>query len=131
MPALSQHSIPTLPKLFVSGFSLEITELELARLIAPHGDIATIKIVRDKKTRLCKGYAFVEMETIGGAQAAIEALDGTPIADRLLTVKLTEAKQVAPAPPSRTPNSKYTKAGYVTTADTTEQPRRLRKRLGA
>lgn len=50
-------------KLFVSGFPLEITELELAQLIAAHGDISTIKIVRDRKTRICKGYAFTEMQT--------------------------------------------------------------------
>ena len=54
-------------KLFVSGFPLDITEIELAKLIAPYGDIATLKIVRDKKTRICKGYAFVEMETKEGA----------------------------------------------------------------
>ncbi|RFZ92864.1 RNA-binding protein [Mucilaginibacter conchicola] len=46
-------------KLFVSGFPLGITELELATLIAPYGDIDTIKIVRDKKTKKCKGYAFI------------------------------------------------------------------------
>jgi RNA recognition motif-containing protein len=35
-----------LVKLFVGGFPLEIDELELAKLFAPHGDISTIKIVR-------------------------------------------------------------------------------------
>ena len=45
-------------KLFVGGFPLDITELELVQLFNLHGDVATIKIVRDKKTRMCKGYAF-------------------------------------------------------------------------
>jgi hypothetical protein len=66
-------------KLFVSGFPLEITEMELAKLIGPHGTIATMKIVRDKKTRICKGYAFVEM-------------DGVMIGERALTVKISEEK---------------------------------------
>lgn len=48
-----------LVKLFVGGFPLVIDELELAKLFGPHGDISTIKIVRDKKTRICKGYAFI------------------------------------------------------------------------
>jgi RNA recognition motif-containing protein len=64
-------------KLFVGGFPLEMTELELVQLIAPHGDVSTIKIVRDKKTRVCKGYAFLEMTDRKGAEQVIEMLDGT------------------------------------------------------
>jgi len=41
-------------KLFVGGFPLEMTELELVKMIGPHGDVETIKIVRDKKKQ---GYA--------------------------------------------------------------------------
>lgn len=83
-------------KLFVSGFPLEITELELAQFIAPHGDLSTIKIVRDRKTRICKGYAFVEMQTAEGAANATLALDGLEMADRSLTVKLAEEKTAMP-----------------------------------
>jgi RNA recognition motif-containing protein len=90
-------------KLFVGGFPLDITELELVMLIGTHGDVDTIKIVRDKKTRKCKGYAFVEMKDQEGADRAVEALDGTLIGDRLLSVKITEDK---PAPVKR-PFSKF------------------------
>jgi RNA recognition motif-containing protein len=83
-------------KLFVSGFPLEITEIELAKLIAPYGDIGTLKIVRDKQTRKCKGYAFVEMLTEQGAANAAAALDGLPMEDRQLTVKLSEETPAAP-----------------------------------
>ena len=83
-------------KLFVSGFPLEITELELAQLFAPHGDISTIKIVRDRKTRICKGYAFIEMQTFEDAVNASEALNGAQSGDRYLTVNHVEEK---PAPP--------------------------------
>jgi RNA recognition motif-containing protein len=86
-------------KLFVSGFPLDITEIALAKLIAPYGDIATLKIVRDKKTRICKGYAFVEMETKEGAKQASEALNGTPMLDRELTVKISEEKPVITTQP--------------------------------
>lgn len=85
-------------KLFVGGFPREISELELAMLIAPYGDIATLKIVRDKKTRICKGYAFVEMLTEQGAVQASAALDGQEMQGRELTVKINveqPAKQVA------------------------------------
>jgi RNA recognition motif-containing protein len=42
-------------KLFIGGFPLDITELELVQLVAPYGTISTIKIVRDKQTHQCKG----------------------------------------------------------------------------
>ena len=52
----------------------------------------TIKIVRDKKTGTCKGYAFLEMKDKEGAERAVEALDGTSIGDRQLAVKINEEK---------------------------------------
>ncbi|ASU34783.1 RNA recognition motif domain-containing protein [Mucilaginibacter xinganensis] len=83
-------------KLFVGGFPLDFTELDIAMLVGLHGDISTIKIVRDKKTRICKGYAFVEMVDKDGAERAVEALDGTEVGGRQLNVKIREEKPVVP-----------------------------------
>lgn len=77
-------------KLFVSGFPLEMEEIQLAMLFGLHGDISTIKIVRDKKTRICKGYAFIEMTNRTGAENATEALNGTLVVGKVLTVKINE-----------------------------------------
>ncbi|WP_114937731.1 RNA recognition motif domain-containing protein [Mucilaginibacter endophyticus] len=87
-------------KLFVGGFPLEMTELELVKMIGPHGDVETIKIVRDKKTRICKGYAFLEMKDRTGAENAVIALDGTEIGDRVLSVKIND-DFVKKTPPPR------------------------------
>jgi RNA recognition motif-containing protein len=62
--------------------------------------VETIKIVRDKKTRICKGYAFLEMKDRIGAENAVIALDGTPIADRVLSVKIND-DFVKKSPPPR------------------------------
>jgi RNA recognition motif-containing protein len=94
-------------KLFVSGFPLDIEEIELAKLFAPHGDIVTIKLVRDKKTRICKGYGFIEMADEAAAENAIAALDGEPMGDRNLTVKIRPDEPVAPAAPARTGPDSY------------------------
>jgi RNA recognition motif-containing protein len=84
-------------KIFIGGFPLEMDEMGLAQLVAPHGNIEVMKIVRDKKTRICKGYAFVEMATEHDAIAVMAALDGEPLGDRVLSVKLTdEPKPVKP-----------------------------------
>ena len=77
-------------KIFVSGFPLDIEEIELAKLFAVHGDISTLKIVRDKKTRVCKGYAFIEMPDRDEAERAAEALNGAPMRGKELTVKINE-----------------------------------------
>ena len=83
-------------KLFVGGFPLDITEMTLAKLFSPHGTVSTIKIVRDRKTGTCKGYAFIEMATEDDAINAIASLNGVPMGDRELNVKISEEKPAAP-----------------------------------
>jgi len=78
--------------LFVGGFPLDIDEIELVKLFMPVGQVNTIQIVRDKKTRVCKGYAFIEMADREKAEEAVTILNGTAIADRVITVKITEDK---------------------------------------
>jgi RNA recognition motif-containing protein len=81
-------------KLFVGGFPLDMDEQQLAELIAPHGDIVTIKLVRDKKTRVCKGYGFVEVSDRTSAENVILALNGQQMGDRQLTVSIREEEPV-------------------------------------
>ncbi|HEY8931280.1 MAG TPA: RNA-binding protein [Mucilaginibacter sp.] len=88
-------------KLFFGGFPLDFTELDIAMLVGFHGDISTIKIVRDKKTRVCKGYAFLEMVNQEGADRAVEALDGTKVQGRVINVKIREDKPVIKRPSFR------------------------------
>jgi len=80
--------------LFVGGFPLDMEEIELVKLFMPFGQVSTIKIVRDKKTKICKGYAFLEMHDRDVAEEAISNLNGNPIGDRSLSVKIREDKEV-------------------------------------
>jgi RNA recognition motif-containing protein len=98
-------------KLFIGGFPLETNELQIVQLVSLHGDVETIKIVRDKQTKKCKGYAFLEMKDRAGADAAIEALDGAMMGDRVLSVGIAPDKAPALPPPSRRP----TGGSYVKT----------------
>jgi RNA recognition motif-containing protein len=75
-------------KLFVGGFPLNMKELELVQMISLYGTVSTIKIVRDKRTGKCKGYAFLEMTDRAGAENAIEALNGTVIKDKALSLNI-------------------------------------------
>ncbi len=100
--------------LFVGGFPLDIDEMDLAKLFMPFGQISTIKIIRDKKTRICKGYAFIEMVDLDAATEAAANLNGRAMGDRNLAVKITEEKPAAPAArPSSSGNWSSPSAKYV------------------
>ncbi len=88
-------------KLFIGGFPLEMDEMGLAQLVSPHGTIEVMKIVRDKKTGICKGYAFIEMATENDAVSVMAALDGEAIGDRKLSVKLADVPVPVQRPPAR------------------------------
>ena len=121
-------------KLFVGGFPLDITELELVQLVSPHGTVNTIKIVRDKKTGKCKGYAFLEMADKIDAENAIYALNGTMTANRALSLNIVEEVPVKPAPsrfsPRPNPGYKpsYSRPERPAAADTVK-PKRPRKQF--
>ena len=88
----------------MGGFPLEMTELEIVQLVAFHAEVRTIKIVRDKKTKICKGYAFLEIADRAGAERAIAALNGTPLAGRELRLSIVEDQSievVSPPKPKR------------------------------
>ncbi|MES2808739.1 MAG: RNA-binding protein [Bacteroidota bacterium] len=91
-------------KLFISGYPLDMTELEIVQLVAFHAEVCTIKLVRDKKTKQAKGYSFIEVTDLAGAEQAVEILNGAPLAGRKLSVSIVEDKPVAVKPsykPSR------------------------------
>jgi RNA recognition motif-containing protein len=115
-------------KLFIGGFPLDITELELVQLVSPYGTVNTIKIVRDKKSGKCKGYAFLEMKDQTDAESVIDALDGSPMRDKVLTINITEDKPAPKFPPSRNnynrPKTNFTRP---VRSDEPSRPKRPRK----
>jgi RNA recognition motif-containing protein len=92
-------------KLFFGGFPLDMTELEIVQQVASYAEIRTIKIVRDKKTKICKGYAFLEIADRAEAEQAIAALDGTKLARRALRLNIVASEQ--PEPSSVVVKNKY------------------------
>ncbi len=73
-------------KLFVGGYPSTFTELEIVQLVSPYATVVTIKIVRDKISKKSKGYAFLEIADIAGADNAMDALDGLKMDGRVLKV---------------------------------------------
>jgi len=90
-------------KLFVGGFPLDMTELEIVQIVAMHANVVTIKIVRDKKTKICKGYAFLEIADRESAEQAVIELNGTSLAGRKLKLSIVEDEPTAAAPKPKRP----------------------------
>jgi RNA recognition motif-containing protein len=85
-------------KIFIGGFPLDSSELELVQLVSPYAEVETIKIVRDKISKKCKGYAFIELSDEPGADRVIDALDGTLLAGKPLTINKVADEPLKPAP---------------------------------
>jgi RNA recognition motif-containing protein len=81
-------------KLYVGNLPYETTESDLQTLFEATGQVSTINIVRDRATGQARGFAFVEMSDVEGAQRAIAELDRHQVGGRSLTVN--EAKPQAP-----------------------------------
>jgi cold-inducible RNA-binding protein len=81
-------------KLYVGNLPYETTESDLQTLFEGAGQVSAINIVRDRATGQARGFAFVEMIDVEGAQRAITELDQHQYGGRNLTVN--EAKPMAP-----------------------------------
>jgi RNA recognition motif-containing protein len=73
-------------KLYVGNLSFRTEENTLQDLFAQAGPISSVRLMRDKATGQSRGFAFVEMETEEGAQAAIDRFNGQDLEGRKLTV---------------------------------------------
>ncbi len=73
-------------KIYVGGLSYSTSEAELNDLFTPHGTVESAKVIMDRYTGQSRGFGFVEMSKAEEAKTAIEALNGTQLGGRTLTV---------------------------------------------
>jgi cold-inducible RNA-binding protein len=73
-------------KLYVGNLSYNTTEATLRELFEEAGTVASVNVITDRETGRPRGFAFVEMESTEGAQAAIEQLNNRQLDGRTLTV---------------------------------------------
>ena len=85
-------------KLFIGGLSGDVQEMDIAILVSLHGDLKAIKVVRDRKTGKCKGYAFLDIATESDEIKIIDALNGRKFHGNVITVKKMEEQDVKASP---------------------------------
>jgi cold-inducible RNA-binding protein len=73
-------------KLFVGNLSFDTTENDLQDAFAAHGTVTEANLMMDRTTGRPRGFAFVTMATAEDAQKAIQALNGSMVGGRSLTV---------------------------------------------
>lgn len=79
-------------KLYVGNLPYGMTDSTLQELFGAHGSVQSAQIVMDRDTGRSRGFGFVEMGSDQEAQAACQALNGTPVEGRALTVNEARAK---------------------------------------
>lgn len=84
--------------IFVGNLAFTTTEQDLRQLFEPYGTVDTVRIMTDRETGRSRGFGFVEMPDRHAAQTAMEALNGTSLAGRALTIN-----EARPREPRREP----------------------------
>nr|XP_006819318.1 PREDICTED: RNA-binding motif, single-stranded-interacting protein 3-like isoform X2 [Saccoglossus kowalevskii] len=60
--------------LYIRRLPPNTTDQDLQNMCLPYGKIVSVKAILDKSTNKCKGYGFVDFDSHGAAQKAVQAL---------------------------------------------------------
>jgi RNA recognition motif-containing protein len=80
-------------KLFVGNLSFDTTENDLQDAFAAHGTVVETNLMMDRATGRPRGFGFITMSTPEEAQKAIEALNGSQLGGRALTVNVAKPRE--------------------------------------
>ena len=83
-------------KLFVGNLSFNTTQSQLQDAFSQHGVVVEVALMLDRETGRSRGFAFVTMDTVESAQAAIQAMSGAQLDGRSLTVNEAKPKEERP-----------------------------------
>ena len=76
--------------IYVGNISWGLNDQDLENIFAEYGTVTSAKIIKDRMTNRSRGFGFVEMSD--GAEAAIEALNGSEQEGRALVVNESRPK---------------------------------------
>ncbi len=84
-------------KLYVGNLAYSVRDNDLEQAFAQFGAVTSAKVMMERDTGRSKGFGFVEMGSDAEAQAAINGMNGQPLAGRSIVVN--EARPMEPRPP--------------------------------
>lgn len=84
-------------KLYVGNLAYSVRDQDLQDAFSEYGAVASAKVMMDRETGRSKGFGFVEMSSDAEAQAAINGLNGQPVAGRAIVVNEARPREERPA----------------------------------
>jgi RNA recognition motif-containing protein len=96
-------------KLFVGNLSFNTTENDLQDAFAAHGTVVEANLMVDRMSGRPRGFGFVTMSTPEEAQKAIDALNGSTLDGRPVTVNIARPREDRP---QRTGGGGASRGGY-------------------
>jgi RNA recognition motif-containing protein len=82
-------------RLYVGNLSFSTTEETLQAEFGAYGQVDEVAVITDRDTGRPRGFAFVTMNNDSEARSAIEALNGTELDGRTITVNEARPKTEA------------------------------------
>jgi len=86
----SSDSSSATSNIYVGNLPFNAGHDDIKNIFSPYGEVVDIRMVKDRRSKRFKGYAFVEMAS-AGAVAAVKQLNDTDYAGR--TLRVNEAKK--------------------------------------
>lgn len=83
--------------IYVGNLAYSVTQDDLRDAFSPYGEISSVNLITDKFTGDSKGFGFVEMPNNSEADAAIKALNETPLKGRNLKVNQAKPRSDRPS----------------------------------
>jgi len=82
--------------IFVGNLPYELTDQELENAFTSHGEVTSARVIMDRFSGRSRGFGFVDMANNGEAEAAIQALNGSELSGRTLTVNEARPREGEP-----------------------------------
>ena len=79
--------------IYIGNLPRDMDEEELVEMFAEYGAVKSAKIIRDRHTKLSRGYGFIEMIDEKAALQAIEDWNQGSIDDRIIRVNIAHSSQ--------------------------------------
>jgi cold-inducible RNA-binding protein len=78
--------------IYVGNLAFATTSSDLESLFGEHGTVEKAQVITDRDTGRSRGFGFVEMSSADEARAAIEAMNGSTVDGRALTVNVAKER---------------------------------------
>jgi cold-inducible RNA-binding protein len=73
-------------RLYIGNLPYSMTDEGLEEAFAPHGELASARVIIDRDTGRSRGFGFVEYSSDDEGKAAMQAMDGHEVDGRPLRV---------------------------------------------